>query len=277
MRAAAVASASRSFVASASNAASSSAAGMASAATLGASTRSKREVYSITAASPRARTSARIAATVASMRPSSFGATAVRRASAASKPGAEESSRSNSSIGGLGRCRSSDGLEKWLHFFPLELERGRIDDQPRADRQDLFDRHQIVGPERIAGADKVDDCVREPDQRRQFHRTVEADQIDVHALVRKMLARRRNVLGRNPESRATLYRTGIVERTRSRDDHATVADAKIDRLIQTLATMFEQHVLARHAEVRGTICHIRRHIRRAHDDEAQVRAIAADD
>ncbi len=54
-----------------------------SAVTVGASTRSKRRVYSSTAASPRARTSAMIAATVASIDGSCAASKAMRRSSAA--------------------------------------------------------------------------------------------------------------------------------------------------------------------------------------------------
>src|SRR5277367_72458 len=258
MRVAAVDRASRSRDASASNAAANSTAGMASAATLGASTPSKRCVYSSTAASPRSRTSDRIATTAVSTPASSGESNAVRRASAASKPWADESSRRNSTIRALHRRCRGDRFEERLHSCPFELEGGGIDDQAGADRQDLFDHDQIVGPEGIAGAHEVDDCVRKPYQRREFHRAVEPDQIDVHALARKMLACRRDILGRHLEPRAALYRACVVERARGRDNHVTDSDAKIDGLIETLAAMLEQYVLARNAQVGRTVCHVRR-------------------
>src|SRR2546422_4746566 len=100
---------------------------------------------------------------------SSSDSSAVRRASTASKPGAEESSRARSAMRLPGRRCGSDCLEQRLDFFALELERGGVDDQPRADRKNLFDGDQVVGLERIAGADQIDDRVREADQRRQLH------------------------------------------------------------------------------------------------------------
>ena len=49
--------------------------------------------------------------------------------------------------------------------------------------------------QRLAGAHQVDDRVGEPGQRRELHRAVELDQIDVHALGGEVLARRLHVLG----------------------------------------------------------------------------------
>src|ERR1043166_580581 len=141
MRAAALASASRSGAESASNAARHSEPGISSAAALGARTRSKRAVYSSTAASPRLRTSARIASTLAPSAASSFASNAVSSASAVAKPGADASRRlidsTGSGIGFLFR-RGFDRVEQRLQQRPLELERRRVDDQSCADRQDVF-------------------------------------------------------------------------------------------------------------------------------------------
>src|SRR5258706_6479198 len=274
MRSAAITSASRSAWGKPSNADRHSIAESSSAATLPARTRSKRAVYSSTAASPRARTSARIALTVASTAASSLVSNAVNRFSAASKPAADESSRLGafSSIGLL-RRGSGDRFEQRLHAVALELERGRVDDEPCTDRQDLLDGDQIVGLEGVAGADQVDDGIGQTHQRRELHRSVEPDQIDVHALAGEVLARSRNVLSRNPEPRATLHRTRIVEAARCGNDQGAAADAKIDRLIQALAPVLEQHVLARHAEIGGAVFDVGRHVGGTHDDEAHIGAV----
>src|SRR2546430_1379877 len=160
MRAAALASASRSETGKPSNAALHSNGFNSSAATLSLRTRSKRAVYSSTAASPRTRTSARIAPTAVSTAASSLVSYAVRRASAASKPGADESSRLvDASRIGLLRSGRGDRFEQRLHALALELEGSGVDDKPCADRQDLLDRDHVVGLERIAGADQVDDRI----------------------------------------------------------------------------------------------------------------------
>ncbi len=41
--------------------------------------------------------------------------------------------------------------------------------------------------------------------------------------------------------------------------------------------MLEQHVFAGNAQISRAILHVGRHVRRTQDDEAQVRAVAADD
>src|SRR5215472_11240568 len=164
MRRAAISSASRFAGARLASAASISEAESSRLATLSARTRSKRTVYWRSAASRRSRTSARIAAAAASTASSCFASNAVSRASAASKPGADESSRvtASSAMSGGRNC-----LDQRLHLFALELEGCWIHDQSRTDRADLFDGDEIVGLERVAGAHQIDDRIGEPHQRRQ--------------------------------------------------------------------------------------------------------------
>ena len=97
------------------------------------------------------------------------------------------------------------GVEDRRNRFALELERRLIDDQARRNVDDVLDRDQVVGLQRAAGGHQIDDGVGQPDQRRQFHRAVELDQVDVHALGGEVLARDLDVLGGHLEARALAH------------------------------------------------------------------------
>src|SRR5258706_3883067 len=161
MRTAAMDSASRCAAGRPSSAPLRSAAVNSSAAMLCALTWSNSAVYSSTAASPRARTSAMIEATDVSITSSCAVSNAVSRANVAPKPACVESSlRICAAASAMRRLRADgrpDGGEHRLDRLALELQRSRIDDQARADRHDVLDRDQIVGLERIAAADQIDD------------------------------------------------------------------------------------------------------------------------
>src|SRR5439155_21572102 len=218
MRAAAVVSALRCASGKASCAALSSAADSCRALTVLTLTRSNSAVYSSTGGSPRARTSAMMAATDASIASSCGVSNAMRRASAASKPATEESSRRNSGIAAAPGKGLHDRIEEGLHHFTLEFERRRIDDQPCAYRQDILDRDQIVGLQRVASAHQIDDHVGKSNQWCQFHRAVKLDQVDMDTLGGKMLPCGSHVLGRDFEPCAALHRAGVVEIAPGRHD-----------------------------------------------------------
>ena len=55
-------------------------------------------------------------------------------------------------------------IDHWLNQAALELERGLIDHQARADVADVLDGDQPVGFEGAAGGDQVDDDVGQADQ-----------------------------------------------------------------------------------------------------------------
>src|SRR6266511_2264918 len=313
MRAAAVSSASRCAFGRPSNAARSSAGASSSEATLAALNRSKRAVYSSSAASPRARTSATIAATVASIAGSCAVSNAISAASCASNPGAALSSRRSDNAGAsgalvgspscsalryspLGRpggliarswreqrglaslhARARERVEQRLHHSALQLERSRIDDQPRADRHDRLDFDEIVRRERAAARYQVDDRIGETGARRELHRAVQLDQVDVHAFRRKMLARGAHVLGRHADARAALHVARPIEAPLGRDREAAARDLEIERLIETVAAVLEQHVLAGDAEIGGAVFDVRRHVRSADDDDRQVGPVRAED
>src|SRR6476661_4328292 len=274
MRSAACASASFWSAGKVSCAAFNSAAGNSNAATDAALTRSNSAVYSSTAASPRTRTSVTMLATEASIASSSARSRAVSFASADANPGSNVSRRR---ISGIARYRLGDRVEDRLNDIALELERGRIDDQPRADRPDLLDDDQIVGLQRLAGADQVDDQIGQPHQRRELHRSVQLDQIDMNSLGAEMRSRGADVLGGDLEAGAALHGAGVIEIAARCDNQAAAADRQVERLIKTFSAVLEQHVLAGDAKVRGAVLNVRWNIGRAHDDKTEVGAIARQD
>ena len=84
---------------------------------------------------------------------------------------------------------------------------------------DVLHRDETVRLQRIAGAHEIDDRIREADERRELHRTIELDQIDMNALRGEVLARGLHVLGRDADARARAY--GALSRILGdSDDHA---------------------------------------------------------
>ncbi|MNZ66667.1 hypothetical protein D3C78_848980 [compost metagenome] len=147
----------------------------------------------------------------------------------------------------------------------LHLHGCLVDHQARADRGDQVLRLQAIGAQGIAGVDHVDDLVGEVDQRRQLHRTVQFDDVDLAALLGIVALGYVDELGGNPQAALGLGST----------DHAcghqlAAGDLQVQRLIQALAAVLHQHVLARHTEVGGTMLDIGRHVGGAHDQQTHV-------
>src|SRR5882762_2349328 len=234
--------------------------------------RSKRSVYSSTAASPLTLTAARITATSSSTFWSNVVSNAVSALRRASKPASVVESRAISSMRSRGL---RELVEERLDGVALELERGLVDDEAGADRSDLLDRAQAIGAKRIAAGNQIDDRVGQTHERRQLHRAVEPDQIDVHALGCEVLARGLHVLSRHAQTRALAHRARIIEALGNRDHHSARCDAEVERLVQSLAAVLEQHVLARDAELRRTVLDVSRNIGRTHDEQPQVAAARA--
>jgi hypothetical protein len=151
------------------------------------------------------------------------------------------------------------------------LERGLVDDQARGDLHDLLDLDEVVGAQRAAGGHQVDDRVGQPHQRRELHRAVQLDRVDVHALGGEVLARDGHVLGGHAQPRAPAHRGGVVEPAPDRHAHPAAADAQIDRLIEALAAVLEQHVATGHAEVRRAVLDVGGHVGGPDDDQPQAR------
>src|SRR5712671_2112889 len=245
MRAATCSSASRSARTSPARAFSSAERGNSSSATRVAFTWSKRSVYSRTAASPRLRTFSQISATWLSTSPPNVASNEVSAPRRALKSASVVERRAISSMLSRGL---RELVEERLDGVAPELERGLVDDEAGADRPDLLDRAQAVGAQRIAAGHQIDDRVGQTHERREFHRAVKPDQIDVHALRCEVLARGLHILGRHTQTRALANGERIVEAFGNRDHHAARCDAEVERLVQPLAAVLEQHVLARDAE-----------------------------
>src|SRR5258706_883764 len=274
MRAAACSSASRSARTSPARAFSSGARGNSSSATRVAFTWSKRSVYSSTAASPRLRTLSQISVTLPSTSSPNVASNEVSALRRASKSASVVESRAISSMLSRG---FRELVEERLDGVAPELERRLVDDEAGADRLDLLDRAQAVGAQRIAAGNQIDDRVGEAHERRELHRAVEPDQIDVHALGCEVLASGLHVLGRHAQTRALAHGTRIIEALGNRDHHAARCDAQVERLVHPLAAVLEQHVFSRDAELRRAVLDVSRNIGRANDEQPQVAAARAQD
>ena len=173
--------------------------------------------------------------------------------------------------------RRCERVDHRLDQAALELERGLVDHQARTDVADVLDADQAVGLERAAGGDEIDDDVRQADQRGEFHRAVELDEVDVHALGREMVARRVDVLGGDADACALLHLPRVVVALTHGDHHAAARDLQVERLVQAVSAMLVQHVLAGDAEVGGSVLHVGRNVAGAHDDEPHVGPVGTDD
>src|SRR5256885_7912097 len=241
-------------------------------ATRGTLIRSKRSVYSSTAASPLALTAARMAATSSSTFRSNVVSNAVSALRRASKSGSVVARRA---ISGMRRRGLRELVEERLDGVALELERRLVDDKAGTDRTDLLDCVQAIRAQRIAAGNQIDDRVGETHERCELHRTVEPDQIDVHALRREVLARGLHVLGRNAQSRALAHRARIVEAFRNGDHHAARCDAEVERLVQPLAAVLEEHVFACDPPLGRTLLNVGGNVPSAHDEQPQIAAAGA--
>src|SRR5690242_256718 len=117
-----------------------------SSATEDACTPSKRAVYSSTAASPRLRTSARIAATRSSIDASVSADQCLSRSNSASKSDRVVSSWRRLSMAAeflLGNG-AREGVDQRAQRFALELQRGLVDHQARGDVHDAFHLDEVV-------------------------------------------------------------------------------------------------------------------------------------
>src|SRR4051794_29721976 len=123
---------------------------------LAASSRSNRRVYSSTAASPRACTSARMSVTTCSIAASASADQCRRALNSASKVAEPVDRRAGAAFRFMARAlsRGRDGrlecVDDAADRFALELERSLVDDQPCADVHDAFDLDQLIGFQGIA-------------------------------------------------------------------------------------------------------------------------------
>src|SRR5207344_3169573 len=143
----------------------------------------------MTAASPRARTSATMSATTRSTF-SSVSRLRPRKAEKSfSKPGAAASSR----LGGTGDL--AEAVDPTADPLRLRLERGAIDDEARGDVGDVLDLDQAVFLERAARIDEIDDTMAEAERWRQLHRAGEFHALGLDAARGEVATRHLGILG----------------------------------------------------------------------------------
>src|SRR5687767_809974 len=158
------------------------------------STLSNFFVYSTTAASPRARTSATISATTRSTFSSVSRLRPRKVEKSFSKPGAAASSLLDGPLSG-GTGDLAEAVDPAADPFRLRLERGAIDDEARGDVGDLLDLDQAVFLQRAARVDEIDDAMAEAERRRQLHGAGELYALGLDAARRKVPSRHLGILG----------------------------------------------------------------------------------
>ena len=89
-----------------------------------------------------------------------------------------------------------------------------------------------------------------------------------------MLARGGDVLRRDPDACAAARRPSSRIRF-GRHYHPAARDLEIERLVEPVAAVLQQHVLAGHSSVRGAVLHVGRHIGGADDDHGNAGTIRA--
>src|SRR5690606_37790803 len=119
------------------------------------------------------------------------------------KPASRVSSLEMTDMGSLGSiiACATECLDEGQQLLATGFHGGLIDDQARGNLGYVLDGHQVVGAQGAAGGDEIDDGVRQSDQRRELHRAVQLDDVDVHALGREVLARSLHVFRGNPQAR----------------------------------------------------------------------------
>src|SRR6185437_12404547 len=122
----------------------------------------------MTAASPRASTSARMTATASSTAASVSRCAARSAAKSCAKPGSDVAS-----LRGIGDL--AEALDPAPDLLRARLQRGAVDDEAGGDVGDVLDLDEAVGAQGRAGLHEVDDIAAEPELRCQLHGAVELD------------------------------------------------------------------------------------------------------
>ena len=89
----------------------------------------------------------------------------------------------------------------------------------------MFDFHEVVGAQGVARADQIDNRVAQANQRTEFHRAVEFNQIHIHAFGGEMRFGSFDVFGDHAQARALLDRRFVIKTILHRDRHAAFGNA----------------------------------------------------
>ena len=95
----------------------------------------------------------------------------------------------------------------------------------------------------------------------------------MHALVGEMLARGLHVFGGDLQPRALTHGTGVIKILAHGDHHPALGDFQVERRVQSVATMFIEHILAGHTDVSAAELDIGRHVSRADNNHAHVATV----
>jgi hypothetical protein len=99
----------------------------------------------------------------------------------------------------------------------------------------------------------------------------------MHALGGEVFASNIDILAGHLESRALTNGVGVVKTGRDGDHHPAFGDFQVDRLVEAVAAVFEQDVLAGDAEVGSAVLHVRRRVGGADNDQAHIVAAGGND
>src|SRR6185437_12999641 len=229
---------------------------------------SSRCVCSITAASPRVRTSSTIAVAAASTSAANSRFRSSSAAKSLAKPRATLSSLSGT--GGLAKT-----LDPRIDFGVARLERDAVNDETRGHVGDVLDLDQAVLAQRLAGGDEIDDAPRQTHAGRQLHRAVELDAFGLDAAACEVPARDLGIFGGDAHC-APARRIVVAEILRRRgDDKAALADAEIERRVDLGVLEFHQYIAAGDTHVRTTEGDERGNVEIAHANDVEVAVVGA--
>ena len=161
----------------------------------------------------------------------------------------------------------------------LQLVAHRVRDQPCAALEDLLAHDQVVLAQRGPRRRQIDDRLDDAGQGRQLDRALHLDDLGLPARLLEVAGGDPRVLGRDAhhaEAAQCLRRR--VGAGLAREDHRAAAVAEIRQLVHAAAAVgvgapageLQQDVLAGDPEVRRAGLHVRRHVRGAHRDHADV-------
>src|SRR5689334_20263280 len=104
-------------------------------------------------------------------------------AKSCSKPGAEASSLSGTTLLAClsGTAHLTEAVDPVADPLRLRLERGAIDDEARGDVGDVLDLDQAVLAQGAAAVDQIDDAMAEAERGCELHRARELDALRLHA------------------------------------------------------------------------------------------------
>src|SRR5579872_4817214 len=199
----------------------------------------------MSASSPRALTSLRMAAAA-----SSTDASASRRPS-------RRAANSDAKVGFPAvSLRGMDGLaetvDEGAHRLGERFERGAIDDEARGDVGDVLDLDETVRFQGTAGLDEIDNLAAKTDARSKLHGAIELDAFRLDPAGREMAAGNLGIFGGDPDMAPARRLIRFERAFRGGDNEAAEAHLEIERRVKLGVARFHEHIVAGDAEMSGT-------------------------